>query len=117
VTGAGQAAGGRRLAGPAYRLLVLFALRHAGGPLSKGELAWQVRANHPTITRVLKDLHDGRLVRVEPRGDGGYAILATQEGLRFAEQHARTLQDLFAPQVAEHFRYGPRPAWLPRTPG
>lgn len=111
--GGGRGAAPRRLAAPAYRLLVLLALRHAGGPLSKGELAWQVRANHPTITRVLGALHGDGLVRVEGRGDGSYAIHATQRGLEFLARHQGALAGLFGAPVEAHFRYGRRPPWLP----
>jgi DNA-binding IclR family transcriptional regulator len=103
----------RRLPAAAYRLLVLLALRHAARPLSKGELAWQVRANHPTITRILALLVDEGLVDLAARDDGGYAITLTPDGGRFAEAHMASLPALFSAPLAEHFRYGARPAWLP----
>lgn len=105
----------RRLSGAAYRLLVLLALRYAQAPLSKGELAWQVRANHPTITRVLNDLRDDDLIQVDAQPDGSFAIAATPRGLSLLERNAPALPDLFGAPVEEHFRYGPRPAWLPQT--
>lgn len=103
----------RRLPSQAYRLLVLLALRHAAVPLSKGELAWQVRANHPTISRVLAAMAEEGLVAAERRADGAYAITLTADGGRFVEAHGPSLPALFAAPLAEHFRYGVRPAWLP----
>ena len=101
----------KRLPAQAYRLLVLLALRHARGPLTKGELAWQVRANHPMITKVLAEGQRLGLVGLRQNGDGSYAVALTPEGSAAAGEQAPSLA-LFRKELEEHFRFGKRPEWL-----
>lgn len=104
----------RRLPAQAYQVLALLALRGARGPLSKGELAWQIRANHPMATRVLQALVQARHVDVAPQDDGSYRITITAGGSEALRALEPGLRALFWPAVERHFRYGKWPPWLGR---
>lgn len=103
-----------RLPADGYAYLALLALRHHG-VLTKGTLAWEIRANHPMVTKVLRGLADAGLVEVRPRGDGAFAIAALPGLADHLAQHGPTLERLFAQAIADHLRYGRRPAWAPPT--
>jgi predicted transcriptional regulator len=101
----------RYLPGEAYRFLVLAALEHRRGvPATKGEIAWETRANHYMLTRVLRELRDAGHLAIEQAGDG-YAIRLTPEGQRFLDDHRAYAAATFRAALAEHFRYGAPPAW------
>ncbi len=103
----------RYLPAEAYRFLVLAALDHRrGAPLSKGQIAWETRANHYMVTRVLADLDANGHVEVTEAPDGAYQIHATEAGRRFLHENAAYARSAFAERVAMHFRYGRAPAWL-----
>lgn len=98
----------------AYRFLVLAALAwRRGQPASKGELAWETRANHYMMTRVLRELAADGLVRAE-RAPEGWALALTQEGEAFHARHRAYFEATFTRQLAEHYRYGRPPPWAPR---
>lgn len=100
----------KRLPADGYAYLALLALRHHG-ELTKGTLAWEIRANHPMVTKVLRLLREAGLVEVRPRGDGAFAIRAGPGLAEHLARHGPTLQRLFAAAIADHLRYGRRPAW------
>lgn len=107
-----DAAKRKYLPSEAYRFLVLSALAHRrGGYASKGELAWETRANHYMITRVLRELSTEGLIRVSPAGSGAYDIAITREGEALHARTREALATVFAARLAEHFRYGSAPPW------
>jgi DNA-binding transcriptional regulator YhcF (GntR family) len=106
---------GRRkwLPSEAYRWLVLAALSARGErAASKRELAWETRANHYMITRVLAELQKAGLVEIEAAADG-YAVHATGRGRAFADEHREYMVTTFGAVLEAHFRYGTKPEWAP----
>ncbi len=98
----------------AYRFLVLLALlAREGQPATKRELAWETRANHYMITRVLGDLQREGLVRLSQEATS-WEIRATPEGGAFAARHEEYILRTFGAVLGEHFRYGRSPAWARR---
>lgn len=95
----------------AYRFLALAALAHADGPLTKGALAWETRANHYMATRVLRELDEEKLVEAKRRDDGGFDVVITSQGRAFFEEHAPHARRAFRATLVEHFRYGRPPVW------
>jgi DNA-binding transcriptional regulator YhcF (GntR family) len=82
--------------------------------MSKRELAWETRANHYMITRVLAELHRAGLVTLHG-GPGGFRVESTDEGRAFVARQRAYIQQTFGPQLEAHFRYGIRPSWATFT--
>lgn len=96
----------------AYRFLALAALAHRrGAGMSKGDLAWEIRANHYMATRVLRELVAQGLARVDAGEGGGYSIAATDAGAKLLDANRAYFLATFGAALAEHFRYGRAPAW------
>lgn len=97
----------------AYRFLALVALEsRRGAPASKGELAWETRANHYMITRVLRELAAEGFVRVDAAAAGGYEVRLTESGADHAAKGREYARRTFRALLSEHFRYGRAPAWV-----
>lgn len=96
----------------AYRFMVLAALAHrAPRPASKGDLAWETRANHYMLTRVLAELvSTGDIVVAS--GPAQHRITLTDHGHEFLARHRTYFARTFGQHLAAHFRYGAPPAWV-----
>lgn len=95
-----------------YRFLTLLMLAwKAEEGASKGELAWETRANHYMATRVVRALAEEHLIELEGGPDAGYLIRISPAGTRFLTEHRAYMLQTFGALLREHFRFGLRPDW------
>ncbi|MGQ0534954.1 MAG: hypothetical protein ACT4PT_02655 [Methanobacteriota archaeon] len=94
-----------------YRYMVLAALDARTTPMSKGDLSWEVRANHYMLTRVLTELSGADHVRITPVEGGGYAVSVTDAGRAFLAANRPYFEVTFREALSRHFQYGTAPRW------
>lgn len=96
-----------------YRFLALVMLRHRGARgASKGELAWETRANHYMATRLLRELAEEGLIMVEGGSEEGFRLRISREGERFLSENGAYGVRTFRDALREHFRVGRGPEWV-----
>ena len=109
----GDVFGRKRVPAEAYRFLALAFLGSRGDAgATKGDLAWETRANHAMATRVLAELSRAGHVAIDGSASG-YRIRVTPAGRSFLDAHLEYGRVTFSGTLEAHFRFGRRPTWLP----
>jgi predicted transcriptional regulator len=81
------------------------------GRVSKEEVLHAIRSNSHMTEKVLEYLIAEGFVRVL-RDDRGYDIRITSKGVEHLRQYHRLYRELYARELAEHYRYTGSPEWL-----
>ena len=81
------------------------------GRVSKEEILHAIRSNSHMTEKVLDFLVAEGFVRVL-RDDRGYDIRITPKGVDHLRQYHRLYRELYARELAEHYRYTGSPEWL-----
>ncbi|HEY6237780.1 MAG TPA: hypothetical protein VIZ68_01155 [Thermoplasmata archaeon] len=81
------------------------------GRISKEEILHAIRSNSHMTEKVLEYLVGEGFVRVL-RDDRGYDIRITTKGVAHLRQYHRLYRELYARELAEHYRYTGSPVWL-----
>ena len=89
----------------------LAALAAYSGRVSKEEILHAIRSNSHMTEKVLEFLVAEGFVRVL-RDDRGYDIRITSKGVEHLRQYHRLYRELYARELAEHYRYTGSPEWL-----
>jgi predicted transcriptional regulator len=82
------------------------------GRVTKEEILHAIRSNSHMTDKVLEYLTAERLAEVR-RDDRGYDIRITPAGVEHLRQYHQFYRTLYARELSEHYRYVPRPGWLP----
>jgi len=81
------------------------------GRVSKEEILHAIRSNSHMTEKVLELLVAEGFVLVL-RDDRGYDIRITSKGVEHLRQYHRLYRELYARELAEHYRYTGSPEWL-----
>lgn len=86
-------------------------LAATGGGVSKEEILRAIRSNSHMTDKVLEFLGSEGLVTVR-RGDHGYRIQITEGGVAHLQAYRRFYREIYARELAEHYRYVGAPSWI-----
>ena len=87
------------------------ALASARGRVSKEEILHAIRSNSHMTDKVLEFLESEKFVTVA-HDDRGYDIRITLTGVEHLQRYHRFYRELYAQELADHYRYVPRPPWI-----
>ena len=87
------------------------ALRATAGRLSKEEILHAIRSNSHMTEKVLGYLAEEGFATVQ-RDERGYDIRITEKGVAHLRDYHRLYRDLYARELAEHYRYLGPPSWI-----
>jgi predicted transcriptional regulator len=85
---------------------------HPRGRVSKEEILHAIRSNSHMTEKVLEYLGAEGLAEVR-RDPHGYDIRITPAGVDHLKRYRQFYRELYGQELAEHYRYLPRPGWLP----
>jgi predicted transcriptional regulator len=80
---------------------------------SKEEIKHEIRSNHFMTNKVIEQLEQDGLVRVERR-DGRYEIKITKAGVLYVRKYNEFFLSIYEEQIREHYRYHGLPHWAKR---
>jgi predicted transcriptional regulator len=78
--------------------------------VSKEEIKHEIRSNHFMTNKVIEQLEEEGLVRVEKR-DGRYEIKITKAGVLYVRKYNEFYLSIYEEQIREHYRYLGLPHW------
>jgi predicted transcriptional regulator len=81
--------------------------------VSKEEIKHEIRSNHFMTNKVIEQLEQDGLVRVQRR-DGRYDIMITRAGVLYARKYNEFFLSIYEEQIREHYRYRGLPHWAHR---
>ena len=81
--------------------------------ISKEDIKHEIRSNHFMTNKVIEELEQDGLVRVDKR-EGRYEIKITKEGVLYARKYNEFFLSVYEEQVREHYRYHGLPHWATR---
>jgi hypothetical protein len=82
------------------------------GRVTKEEVLHAIRSNSHMTDKVLEYLTTEKLA-VVLRDERGYDIRITPAGVDHLRRYQQFYRTLYARELDEHYRYVPRPGWLP----
>ncbi len=81
--------------------------------VSKEEIKHEIRSNHFMTNKVIEQLEQDGLVRVE-KIEGRYEIKITRSGVLYVRKYNEFFLSIYEEQIREHYRYRGLPYWAHR---
>lgn len=79
--------------------------------LSKEAVKHEIRSNHHMTNKVLEQLEEDGLVRVDKEG-GRYRVQITKKGVLWVRRYNEFFKEIYEEQIRDHYRFRELPFWL-----
>ncbi len=79
--------------------------------ITKSEIRHEIRSNHKMTEKVLRELEEEGLVRIEKEGKKTL-VRITKKGVLHLIQWNRFYMELYREQIKDHYRYVGLPEWF-----